>query len=287
MELRIVSGRFPRAKVLQQNDEHISPQIEFKTVNKGKKRIKHLIIFAFRKTVNTKTMKGQILTIITIAAAGLMLAGCREGGDSSPEVQAVLEAYRYERDTTWKAPAFDPYALGEEPVFDMVTTAGTIRFRFYKQTPRHREVYTKLIAGRFFDGVLFHRVVDGFMIQGGDPYTKDPCRSIEEWGCGDLGFWIPNECTPELTHKRGCFGGAREVDHINPAKASSSTQFYIVQSEDGCKHLNGAYTVFAETISGFEVIDAIAATPTGLLRDELPNTPVRILHIDLVDDGKE
>lgn len=237
-------------------------------------------------------MKRNITSILTIAAAGLMFASCCNRAIStseepvSKEVQAALDAYRFELDTTIKTPAFDPYELGEEPVFDMVTTAGTIRFKFYRQTPLHRAVYTKLIAGHFFDGILFHRVVDGFMIQGGDPFTKDPCRSMDQWGSGDLGFWIPNECTPELTHKRGCLAGAREPDYANPKKASSSTQFYFVQSEEGCKHLDGNYTVFGETISGLEVIDAIAASPTGLLRPELPDTPVRILHVDLVDDGK-
>lgn len=263
-------------------------------------------------------MNRQLTTLMALVAAGsLMLIGCNNSSKPRQEeavtekadtvvkrkrvvnpnqnpdkpkdpaaVQAALEAYRIELDTTWKDPAFDPYELGEEPVFDMVTTAGTIRFRFFKETPLHREVYTRLIAGHFFDGILFHRVVDGFMIQGGDPFTKDPCRPMEQYGVGDLGFWIPNECTPKITHKRGYIGGARQGDDVNPKKASSSTQFYIVQSEEGCRHLDGGYTLFAETLSGFEVIDAIASAPTGLLRAELPDSPVRILHIDLVDDGK-
>ena len=249
--------------------------------------IQILFIFAYQPII-IFIMKRQIAVILALVAASISIIGCSNAANEPKDaVQAALEAYKYVPDTTIKAPLFDPYELGEEPVFDMVTTAGTIRFKFYRQTPLHRRVYTSLIAGHFFDGILFHRVVDGFMIQGGDPFTKDPCRSMDQWGCGDLGFWIPNECTPELTHKKGCLAGAREPDDVNPGKASSSTQFYFVQSEDGCRHLNGNYTVFGETISGFEVIDSIAASPTGLLRPELPDSPVRILHIDLVSDGKQ
>lgn len=201
-------------------------------------------------------------------------------------VQKALEAYKIEKDTSWKAPAFDPYDLGEEPVFDMVTNVGTIRFKLFKETPLHRDNYARLFAGHYFDGILFHRVIDGFMIQGGDPFTKDPCRSMEEYGMGDLGFWIKNECRPGITHKRGSLAAAREGDDVNPAKASSSTQFYFVQSEEGCRHLDGGYTVFGQAVSGLEVIDAIASAPTGLIRPELPDSPIRILRVELVDDGK-
>lgn len=201
-------------------------------------------------------------------------------------VQAALEAYKIEKDTSWKAPAFDPYDIGEEPVFDMVTNVGTIRFKLFKETPLHRDNYARLFAGHFFDGVLFHRVIDGFVIQCGDPYTKDPCRTIEEYGMGDLGYWIKNECRPGITHKRGSLNAAREGDDVNPARASSSTQFCFVQSEEGCRHLNGEYTVFGQTISGFDVIDAIASAPTGLIKPELPDSPIRILRVELVDDGK-
>ncbi len=189
-------------------------------------------------------------------------------------------------DTFLHVPAFNPYALGEEPVFDIVTTKGTIRVKLYKETPLHRENFARLVAGRFYDGILFHRVIDGFMIQFGDPWTKDPCRTIDEYGWGDQGFWIPAEFVDGLRHKRGALAAAREGDDVNPEKMSSSSQFYLVQNEEECKRLDGNYTVFGETIDGFDVIDAIAKVPRGAKKLDMPNDPVKIVTITLVDDGK-
>ena len=140
--------------------------------------------------------------------------------------------------------------------------------------------------GGFYDGILFHRVIDGFMIQFGDPWTKDPCRTIDEYGWGDQGFWIPAEFVDGLRHKRGALAAAREGDDVNPEKMSSSSQFYLVQNEEECKRLDGNYTVFGETIDGFDVIDAIAKVPRGAKKLDMPNDPVKIVTITLVDDGK-
>jgi len=183
-------------------------------------------------------------------------------------------------DTSMPFPAFNPYTIEDEPVFDMVTTKGTIRFKLYKDTPLHRENFARLAAGHFFDGILFHRVINGFVIQGGDPFTKDPCRSVEEYGIGDLGYWVPAEIGKK--HIRGALGAAREGDDVNPEKMSSSTQFYFVQKEEACRHLDGGYTIFGQTLDGFDVIDSIAAVPTGGVRPELPNEPVRIISVNLV-----
>ena len=231
-------------------------------------------------------MKRNITTILTIAAAGLMFASCCNRANStseepvSKEVHAALDAYRFELDTTIKTPAFDPYELGEEPVFDMVTTAGTIRFKFYRQTPLHRAVYTKLIAGHFFDGILFHRVVDGFMIQGGDPYTKDTSK-VALYGQGGPDYTIPAEFVSEYWHKKGAIAAARKGDMANPKKASSGSQFYIVQDENNCLHLDGQYSIFGETIEGLDVIDRIAKVPTD--RYDRPLQDVRIITIKPVE----
>jgi len=166
--------------------------------------------------------------------------------------------------------------LPEEPVFEIVTTMGTIRVKLYKDTPKHRNNFTKLALTHFYDGLLFHRVVDGFIIQGGDPYTRDTSR-IEEWGEGGPGYNIDAEILPEHIHKKGALVAARRGDLANPMKESSGSQFYIVQNEEECKHLDGHDTVFGETVGGLGVIDRIARVKTD--RKGRPLKPVIITRI--------
>ena len=137
--------------------------------------------------------------------------------------------------------------LPEEPVFDIITSMGTIRVKLYKDTPKHRDNFIRLALSHYYDGVLFHRVINGFMIQGGDPYTRDTSR-VEEWGEGGPGYTIDAEILPGHTHKKGALAAARRVGSIaNPMKESSGSQFYLVQDSTNCKHLNGEFTVFGET----------------------------------------
>ena len=166
--------------------------------------------------------------------------------------------------------------LPEEPYFDIVTNMGTIRVKLYKDTPKHRNNFTKLALTHFYDGLLFHRVVNGFIIQGGDPYSRDTSR-IEEWGEGGPGYNIDAEILPEHTHKKGALVAARRGDLANPMKESSGSQFYIVQNEEACKHLDGQYTVFGETVGGLGVIDRIARVKTD--RMDRPLQPVVITRI--------
>ena len=166
--------------------------------------------------------------------------------------------------------------LPQEPIFDIVTTMGTIRVKLYKDTPKHRENFIRLALTHFYDNVLFHRVIDGFMIQGGDPYTRDTSR-VAEWGEGGPGYTIDAEILPEHTHKKGALAAARRGDLANPMKESSGSQFYLVQDSTNCKHLNGAYTVFGETVGGLNVIDRIARVQTD--RFDRPVHPVRILRV--------
>ena len=172
--------------------------------------------------------------------------------------------------------SFDKNQLPQEPVFDIVTSMGTIRVKLYKDTPKHRDNFARLASTRFYDEVLFHRVIDGFMIQGGDPYTRDTSR-IEEWGEGGPGYTIDAEILPEHRHKRGALAAARRGNLANPLKESSGSQFYLVQDSTNCKHLNGEYTVFGETVAGLNVIDRIAKVATD--RYDHPVRPVRILRI--------
>ena len=168
------------------------------------------------------------------------------------------------------------YGLPEEPYFDISTSMGVIRVKLYKDTPKHRDNFVKLVYTHFYDEVLFHRVIDGFMIQGGDPYTRDTSR-IDEWGEGGPGYTIDAEILPEHTHKRGALAAARRGNLANPMKESSGSQFYLVQDSTSCKHLDGEYTVFGETIGGLNVIDRIARVQTD--RFDRPVRPVTIQSI--------
>ena len=179
---------------------------------------------------------------------------------------------------------FNPDTLPAEPVFDIVTDMGTIRVKLYSQTPLHRDNFVKLASEGFYDGVFFHRVINGFMIQTGDPLSKDPSKA-NLYGTGGPGYTIPAEIVPELTHKKGALAAARRGDAANPKRESSGSQFYIVQDERTCAQLDGQYTVFGETIEGLDVVDKIAAVETGA-RD-VPVKPVRIISVRPVDTTAE
>ena len=167
----------------------------------------------------------------------------------------------------------------------IVTDSGTMIVKLYDSTPLHRDNFVKLVKQGFYDSLLFHRVIAGFMIQGGDPLSKNaPARTMLGNGGGDMQR-IPAEFRPNLIHKRGALAAARDG---NPQKASSACQFYIVhgrQSSDaelnqlelgkgikyseeqknmyktigGTAMLDMDYTVFGEVESGLEVIDKIAS----------------------------
>ena len=171
---------------------------------------------------------------------------------------------------------FNPAELSEEPMFDIVTNLGTIRVKLYSGTPKHRANFIKLAQENFFDGIIFHRVINGFMIQGGDPLTKDPSNA-DLYGTGGPGYTVPAEFVPEYRHKKGALAAARKGDMANPKKASSGSQFYLVQDEYACSQLDGQYTVFGETVEGLDVIDKIAAVPTD--RRDRPMTDVVILSV--------
>ena len=168
--------------------------------------------------------------------------------------------------------------LPEEPVFDIITSMGVIKVKLYSKTPKHRENFAKLALEKYYDGLLFHRVIDGFMIQTGDPLTKDPANK-SRFGTGGPDYTIPAEFVPEYRHKKGALAAARRGDAANPLKESSGSQFYIVQDPVACAALDGDYTVFGETIEGLDVIDAIAAVATD--NRDCPLQDVKIITIKL------
>ena len=166
--------------------------------------------------------------------------------------------------------------LREEPEFEIKTTHGTMKLRLYSQTPKHRENFVKLVKEKYYDGIRFHRVIEGFMIQAGDPFSKDTAL-INSWGTGGPDYTIPAEFVPEYSHKKGAIAAARKGDMANPKKASSGSQFYIVHNESTCCHLDGQYTVFGEVYEGLEVIDNIAMVDVD--RYDRPYEDVIILSI--------
>ncbi|MCQ2149362.1 MAG: peptidylprolyl isomerase [Bacteroidales bacterium] len=197
-----------------------------------------------------------------------------EGQDAREDSLAILQQEQKEKSVMAKLEN-----LPEEPVFVISTSLGDITVKLYADTPLHRDNFAKLAFEGYYDGILFHRVIPDFMIQAGDPYSKDP-QQMDKVGTGGPGYTVPAEIVPGHRHKKGALAAARRGDAANPTKASSGSQFYIVQSEEGCSHLDGGYTIFGETVDGFEVIDKIASVETDGRRG-IPVTPVTILNIRL------
>lgn len=227
----------------------------------------------------------KTLAIILCCVAAATLVSC---GNNSKKARAEAEAAaaaQAQADSIAQAKeltAMEKLAsLPAEPVFDIVTNFGTMRVKLYEKTPKHRDNFAKLALTGFFDGILFHRVINGFMIQGGDPLSKDPAM-FDQWGTGGPGYTVEAEFVPEYTHKKGALAAARRGDAANPMKESSGSQFYIVQDEIACAQLDGQYTVFGETIDGIKTIDKIAAVQVDG-RDR-PVQEVKILSVKLVEE---
>ena len=224
-------------------------------------------------------MKSKIFALILLVSLAAASCGNRNSQKTSSDGTAASEATTDTTENTKTMDsnlAFDPASLPEEPIFEIHTTEGTITILLYADTPLHRDNFVKLASQHYYDSVLFHRVIYNFMIQTGDPNTKDPAKE-DEYGNGGPDYTIPAEIIPAHTHKKGAVAAARLGDTANPRRESSGSQFYIVQSEEGCSHLNGAYTVFGETLDGFEVIDRIASIRTNAM--DRPLKDVRIISI--------
>jgi len=166
--------------------------------------------------------------------------------------------------------------------FIITTEYGDIKGVLYNDTPQHRDNFIKLVEEGWYNGSFFHRVIKNFMIQGGQGAT----------GKQDPGYTVPAEFVPAHYHQKGALAAARMGDNVNPQRASSGSQFYIVQGQTfndqmldameqrsgikyteeqrrvyttvgGTPHLDGAYTVFGLVTDGLDVVDKIAAVQTG------------------------
>lgn len=194
------------------------------------------------------------------------------------------------------------------PRVKMTTSLGVIVVELYNETPQHRDNFLKLAGEGFYDGTLFHRVISGFMAQGGDPQSVDAAPGAR-LGTGGPGYTIESEIDPAFIHVKGALAAARQGDQVNPQRRSSGSQFYIVQGRDvspqmlqnvvnskrgsmlqpysytpdqiaayqelgGTPHLDMQYTVFGRVVEGLEVVDAICAVQTD--RANRPNEDVDV-----------
>lgn len=215
------------------------------------------------------TMKRVILGIIILATMGSAAVSFTSCSGGRNRKAAELD------DSTKTAMEMEALKM-QEPEFEMVTSHGTMKIKLYGKTPKHRDNFKKLVEEGYYDGMRFHRVIEGFMIQGGDPYSRDTAQ-IDLWGQGGPGYTVPAEFVNEYWHKKGALAAARKGDMANPRKASSGSQFYIVHDENACLHLDGQYTIFGEVIEGLDVIDRIATVATD--RYDRPYEDVMIISV--------
>jgi cyclophilin family peptidyl-prolyl cis-trans isomerase len=153
---------------------------------------------------------------------------------------------------------------------EVETRFGSIAIWPYKATPKHRKNFLKLARKGFYDSTTFHRIIDGFMIQGGDPNTK--MENPKNIGKGGPGYKLEAEIIDSLKHDYGAVAAARKSDRVNPERKSSGSQFYIVENKQGTHQLDGKYTVFGKVIKGMDVVEEIAAQPTA--KRNRPQKPI-------------
>jgi cyclophilin family peptidyl-prolyl cis-trans isomerase len=198
---------------------------------------------------------------------------------------------------------------GARPRVEIRTELGSMVVELYNETPLHRDNFLKLVREGRYDSLLWHRVIPAFMIQGGDMDSRN-APSGATLGNGGPGYTVPAEFVPALIHKKGALSAARTPDQVNPEKASSGSQFYVVQGKSwqpnelqmlverknrglatprygytpeqiaaytrmgGAPHLDGDYTVFGEVVEGLDLVDRIAAVACD------PNDrPLKDLHM--------
>ncbi len=182
------------------------------------------------------------------------------------------------------------------------TEYGDMKIQLFDSTPQHRDNFKKLVKEGFYNDLLFHRVINGFMIQGGDPDSKNAPEG-QMLGAGGPGYKVPQEIG--IPHFKGMVAAARQGDEVNPEKASSGSQFYIVHGQPvteeilhtmamskkinyseaqkqkylklgGTPVLDGDYTVFGEVIEGLDVIDKIAAAQCDARNRPIKDIKMRI-----------
>ena len=193
--------------------------------------------------------------------------------------------------------------------FLIETSKGNLKCILYEETPMHADNFIKLINQGYYNGILFHRIIRDFMIQTGDPDSRNAQKGVS-LGHGGPGYRVPAEFHPALYHRKGVLAAARQGDKTNPNRESSGSQFYIVLGKiindaeldgmeasgghitftqeqrmyyknlGGTPHLDYAYTVFGEVVEGLEIIDAIAAVPTD--QRDRPLEDIKIIRMSVL-----
>jgi cyclophilin family peptidyl-prolyl cis-trans isomerase len=170
------------------------------------------------------------------------------------------------------------FNTAETSLVKITTSYGDIIIYLYDATPKHKANFVKLTKEKYFDGTTFHRCIQNFVIQGGDPNSKD--KDTLNDGDGGPGYTIDAEVLDNIKHKYCAVGMAREGDDVNPLRKSSGSQFYIIVRNGGAPHLDGKYTVFGEVVSGMDVAEKIALVPKNKAGRPYKDIPMKVELID-------
>jgi cyclophilin family peptidyl-prolyl cis-trans isomerase len=264
---------------------------------------KLIMIFRKKQTAEHKLLKlrliwglaGCILVAFSMSASGCKDKKSTQAGDTNPVVTEVAPPPPPLPPPAKLAPP-TPSPEPKNAKVKISTCFGDMIVKLYDETPGHRDNFLMLADLGFYNGLLFHRCIKGFMVQGGDPDSKGAAAG-QHLGMGGPGYTIPAEINPNLYHKKGALAAARMGDQMNPTKASSGSQFYIVQGQalndmqlgqyqsyigqkkpgfafteaqrtiyktiGGTPMLDMDYTVFGEVIEGLNIVDSINAQPTA------------------------
>jgi cyclophilin family peptidyl-prolyl cis-trans isomerase len=251
--------------------------------------------------LNSRLLMGLVGCLIVFFTASA--SGCKDKKAAQASAETQQEVAVAPVPPTPPAPPAEsakleppvPSATPKNAKVKISTKFGDMIVKLYDETPGHRDNFLMLVDKGFYNGLLFHRCIRGFMAQGGDPDSKGAAPS-RHLGVGGPGYTIPAEFNPKLFHKKGALSAARMGDQANPSKASSGSQFYIVQGQPindmqmqqyqtyisqrlpgyafseeqkntyktlgGTPQLDMDYTVFGEVVQGLNIIDSINAQPT-------------------------
>lgn len=220
----------------------------------------------------------KFVYFIILVSISLLLTGCtREGevidnsnsskvNNMDTQIQKLTAEKSCEGQTDQKACPKD----GEEVVV-LQTNYGDITIKLFdKEAPKTVANFKKLVKEDFYNDLTFHRIIEGFMIQGGDPSGD---------GTGGPGYTVEAEISDNLSHVAGAVATARQGDAVNPTKASSGSQFYIVHNDTGALGLDGDYTIFGQVVAGQNVVDAIAQAQTDYSDKPLEDVVIEDVHI--------